>query len=74
MAKTREELLIKRWYDNGAEPKDLTTLSMNILLYKLNHCLSLDTKLVMSSTGNHIFIMIKADDSDIERFAEESHY
>ena len=61
LPKTKEELLKLQWLDTGNEPKDITTLCLNIIVYKLSHCLSMDCKIVMSATGEDLYIVMKAD-------------
>ena len=63
-----------RWIDNGGEPKDLTSLMLNILVYKLGVGLSLDSKLVMSGDGKFIFVCIRGDIKDLKRVAEEEEF
>jgi hypothetical protein len=62
------------WFDRGPEPKDLTTLVINIFLYRINVGLSLESQTVMSINGDYIYIVVKADDQDLRRIAEENNY
>lgn len=73
--KKEEEFDISpKWIDNGPYPKDLSTLVYNIFLYRINVGLSLESRTVMSVDGSHIYIVIRADELDLKRVAEESKY
>lgn len=63
-----------KWIDHGSKPRDLTTLVMNIFLRKLNVGLSLETAQLFSLDGNSIYIVVKADQLDLKKMAEESEY
>jgi hypothetical protein len=62
------------WDDNGPEPKDLTSLIINILMYRLSNQVSLDTQLVMSANGSFIYIVVKADEGDICKVADQNSF
>jgi hypothetical protein len=47
---------------------------MNIIIAKLATILSLKTKLMMSKDGKHLFLLIKADESDITTTAMNIKY
>jgi hypothetical protein len=72
---TKEEIdITPNWFDHGPEPKDLITLVLNIFLYRINVGLSLESLTVMSINGDYIYIVVKADEQDLRRIAEESNY
>lgn len=54
------------WIDHGPKPRDVTTLILNILQYKLNVDLCLETSMVLSLDGNYIFLVVKADINDMK--------
>ena len=62
------------WIDTGPRPKDVTSLILNILIYKFMHHLSLDCKLIMKRDGKSILILIRADEKDLKRVAEYEKY
>lgn len=71
----KEEVdITPNWFDHGPEPRDLTTLVFNIFLYRINVGLSLESQNVMSINGDYIYIVVKADEQDLRRIAEESNY
>lgn len=72
--KKKEFDISPKWIDHGAEPRDLTTLVFNIFLHKINVGLSLESRTVMSVDGNHIYVVIRADDGDLKNIAEETNY
>jgi hypothetical protein len=45
---------------------------LNVLLYKLNVGLSLSSTLLMSLSGDYIYVCIKPDEQDLKRTAETS--
>ena len=70
-----DEIRIKpKWIDNGAKPTDLAGLVFNIFLYKINIGLRLDSRSIMSLNGDTIYVVIKADDNDLRRAAEQSEF
>lgn len=73
---TKEEMFKtqEKWRDTGPKPKDLISLIFNILTYRMGVSLSLDTKLVMSSDGDHIFMVVRGDVKDLKRVAEEDGF
>jgi hypothetical protein len=52
----------------------MRSLVLNIMVAKLTNILSLKTKLIMSKNGEHIFVLVKADDSDIATTAMKFRY
>ena len=62
------------WHDYGGAPRDLTTLMINILMYKFSVKLSLDTKLMMSVNGKFLYLVLRSDIKDLKSIAEESGY
>jgi len=52
----------------------LTSLILNILMYKFSVKLSLDTKLMISDNGKFIYLIIRSDVKDLKTIAEESGY
>ena len=63
-----------KWVDHGPKPRDLTTLVLNIFLRKLNVGLSLETSQILSLDGQSIYVVVKADLTDLKKIAEESEY
>lgn len=63
-----------KWIDHGAKAKDLTTLVFNILQYKLNVGLSLESSIIMSLSGAYIYVVVKAKTNDLKKIAEESNF
>ena len=61
-------------FDNYTKPGDFTTLLRNALVYKLVGCLGLKAKQLISQNGEFIFIVIAADESDLEMEAERVMY
>ena len=61
-------------FDDYSRPGDFTTLVRNALVYKLVGCLGLKVKQVVSQSGEHIFIVIYADEADLEIEAERVMY
>jgi len=53
---------------------DLTSLILNVMMYKLATALSLDAKLVMAQNGKHIFITIRSDLKDLKQVAEDEGF
>jgi anoctamin-10 len=62
------------WIDHGAKPNDVHSLVFNIFLYKINVGLKLDSRTILSLDGNKIYVVIKADDGDLKRAAEQSQF
>lgn len=60
--------------DTQSTPKDYLTLMRNILLVKLGMHLGLHTKQVMSSNGKYIYILVCADEQDLQNEAESTNY
>jgi len=65
---------IINWIDNGPTPKDYTSLILNIISYRISNIASLDSQMVMSVNGQHIYIVVKADEADICWVADEVKY
>lgn len=59
------------WHDQYAEPKDTQTLMMNVIQRKLTKGLGLHTKAMMSTDGSSIYLLIAADEEDIQIAAEK---
>ena len=72
--KEDEKTLDPTWLDNGPYPRDLTTLVFNVFLHKINVGLSLESRTIMSANGNHIFVVIRADEGDLKQTAEKNNY
>ena len=72
--KPDEKSLDPQWIDHGPAPRDLTTLIFNIFLHKINMGLSLESRTIMSANGNHIFVVIRADEGDLKQTAEKTNY
>ncbi len=62
------------WNDRGGEPKDLTSLIINVMLYKFSAVLSLDCKIMMSVSGKILYLCLRSDIKDLKDVAEESGY
>jgi len=45
------------------------SLIMNICLTKLTETLNLKTRMLLSTCGNFIYMLVKSDDSDLSKFA-----
>ena len=58
----------------GGEVLDFRGLIMNIIYTKLTHSLGLDTKFIMSLSGNTIYLLIRASDQIIKKFAEKFNF
>ena len=69
-----DDILQPKWIDKGGNPWDLTTLVINIFMYKLNVGLSLETSQVLSLNGEFIYVVVKADLMDLKKIAEERGY
>ena len=63
-----------KWVDNGPHPKDVTSLIINIMVYRLTQGMSLDVQLCMAPSGKFIYLTMKADEIDLCRIAEEEQY
>lgn len=59
------------WHDRYATPTDAQTLMMNVIQRKLTKGLGLHTKSILSSDGSSIYLLISADDEDIQIAAEK---
>lgn len=66
--------LSAKWIDHGSTPRDVTTLIFNIFLHKINVGLSLESRTMMSVSGSHIYIVVRADEGDLKKTAEASNY
>ncbi|CAG9311621.1 unnamed protein product [Blepharisma stoltei] len=60
--------------DNGGPARDVLTLFRNVLLVKLGSHLGLHLKQVISSNFKYIYILVCADDNDLEQEAESTEY
>ena len=60
--------------DKKGPPQDFLTLMRNILLMKLGIHLGLHTKQIISSNGKYIYILVCADDQELENEAESINY
>lgn len=72
--KEKEVDLTPQWIDHGPIPKDVTTLIFNIFLHKINVGLSLESRTLMSVSGDNIYIVVRADEGDLKKTAETSKY
>jgi len=63
-----------KWYDTGARPRDCMSLFFNILAHRLSTVVSLDYRFIMSSNGKNIYLVIKADEKDLAKVAEQEKY
>lgn len=61
-------------FDTGVYAKDFTTLLRNAILYKLVGNLGLKVKQIMSQTGEYIFLLLVADEKDLEIEAERVRF
>lgn len=66
----RMEMINGEAFDHYLKPGDFTTIVRNAIFYKLVGCLGLKAKQVLSVSGEYIYIVITADESDLEIEAE----
>lgn len=60
--------------DNKGPARDFLTVMRNALLIKLSLHLGLHTKQIISSNGKYIYILVCADEADLENEAEAVNY
>jgi hypothetical protein len=60
--------------DKCTPPKDYLSLMRNVLLVKLGIHLGLHTKQVISNNGKYIYILVCADEQDLQNEAESTNY
>jgi len=54
--------------------KDLCSIALNLILYKLTFQIGLETKMMMSMNGLNIFILVRGNDYVLKQLAESSRY
>lgn len=62
------------WEMHGTAPKDYQTLIRNFIQTKLALHVGLKTRLLLSSNGKFIFLMLAADEVDLQNEAERVNY
>lgn len=62
------------WETQGTMPRDYQTLMRNMIQTKLALHAGLKTRLMLSSTGQYIFMMLAADELDLQNEAERVNY
>ena len=62
------------WRVVSAEPRDYLTLIRNVVQAKLSLHVGLKTRLLLSSTGEFIYMLVLADELDLQNEAERVNY
>jgi len=63
-----------KWTVQSSDPKDYFTLIRNVIQTKLALHVGLKTKLMLSSSGEYIYMLLLADELDLQNEAERINY
>ena len=62
------------WNNISTQPKDILTLVRNIVMYKLNKVLHIQTVNILSDNGEFIYVLLHVDDETLKDEAERIEF
>ena len=63
-----------KFIDTNNYKADYQSFILNCIIYKLSKVLGFDTVLLLSNNGKHLFLLVRSDEKDLKRLAQQQDF
>ena len=60
-----------KFIDTQNYKADFQSFIMNVIIYKLTRVLGFDTVLLMSTSGKHLYLLVRAEEKDLKKLCQQ---